>query len=141
MCIRDSGIGEDSLINVSAGEYDITINDENGCSVSEIFELINPDSLSFSEFGAFPAYCRLFGYQSGNGVVFGSVTGGAGDFDYLWENLDNGETTENTTWGGLNPGNYRITVTDGNGCELSREIIVDSLNQTLLAAIPPWRRF
>lgn len=124
----DNGIGEDSLINVSAGEYSITINDENGCSVSEIFELINPDSLYFTEFGTFPAYCRLFGYQSGNGVVFGSAAGGAGDFDYLWENLDNGETTDNTTWGGLNPGNYRITVTDDNGCQLSQEIMVDSLN-------------
>ncbi|NOQ72978.1 MAG: hypothetical protein GQ574_13295 [Crocinitomix sp.] len=124
----ENGIGEDSLLNIGAGEYTVTINDENGCSVSEIFELINPDSLFFTEFGAFPAYCRLFGYQNGNGVVFASGAGGAGDFDYLWENLDTGESTDNTTWGGLNPGNYRITMTDDNGCQLSQEIRVDSLN-------------
>ncbi|MDG1914014.1 MAG: gliding motility-associated C-terminal domain-containing protein [Crocinitomix sp.] len=124
----DNGIGEDSLLNVGAGEYNITINDENGCSVSEIFELIYPDSLFFSEFGSFPAYCRLFGYQSGNGVVFASGAGGVGDFGYLWENLDNGETTDNTTWGGLNPGNYRITMTDDNDCQLSQDIRLDSLN-------------
>ncbi|MFT5824420.1 MAG: gliding motility-associated-like protein [Crocinitomix sp.] len=124
----ENGIGEDSLLNIGAGEYTVTINDENGCSVSEIFELINPDSLFFTEFGAFPAYCRLFGYQSGNGVVFASGAGGTGDFDYIWENLDNGESTDNTTWGGLNPGNYRITMTDDNGCQLSQDIQVDSLN-------------
>lgn len=123
-----NGIGEDSLINVGAGEYNITINDENGCSISEIFELVNPDSLFFPEFGAFPAYCRLFEYQKGNGVVFASGAGGTGDFDYLWENIDSGESTDNTTWGGLNAGNYRITMTDNNGCQLSRDLYVDSLN-------------
>lgn len=124
----ENGIGEDSLLDIGAGAYNVIINDENGCSASESFELVNPDSLYFSQFGAHPAYCRLFDYQKGNGVVFASAAGGTGDFDYVWENLENGESTDNTTWGGLNPGNYRITVTDDNGCELIRDIKVDSLN-------------
>ena len=123
-----NGIGEDTLFSVGEGEFSITINDENGCSVSESFELIYPDSLRIVEFGAFPAFCRLYEYQKGNGVVFASASGGTGEYDYVWENLSTGETTINTTWGGLNPGQYRITVTDDNGCTLSRNIQVDSLN-------------
>src|SRR5690606_18137896 len=34
----------------------------------------------------------------------------------------------NTTWGGRNPGDYRITATDANGCTVSEIITVDSLN-------------
>lgn len=124
----ENGVGEDSLFFAPAGEYTITLNDENGCSVSQSFDIINPDSLRFIEFEAFPAYCRVFDYQSGNGIVFASGAGGTGDLAYLWENLSTGETTDNSTWGGLNPGTYRMIMTDDNGCQISREIAVDSLN-------------
>jgi len=48
----------------------------------------------------------LFDFQSGNGVVFAAATGGVPDYTYLWTNLETGDTEDNTTWGGLNPGNY-----------------------------------
>ncbi len=124
----DNGIGEDSLLNANAGVFNLSITDENGCSVAVEFELINPDSLYFVELGYDPAYCRVFDYQNGNGVVFASASGGTPDYDYVWTNLLTGDTTVNTTWGGLNPGDYEIEVLDNNGCRLVRSITVDSLN-------------
>ena len=123
-----SGVGADSLYNLAAGNYILTINDGNGCSQVIEYSITQPTELVFSEFGKDPAYCRLFGYQSGNGVVFAAAIGGTPDYDYLWENLDNGETSVNSTWGGLNPGNYRMTVTDANGCQLIQTVLLDSLN-------------
>ena len=123
-----SGVGADSLYNLAAGNYILTINDGNGCSQVIEYSITQPSELVFSEFGKDPAYCRLFGYQSGNGVVFAAAIGGTPDYDYLWENLDNGETSVNSTWGGLNPGNYRMTVTDANGCQLIQTVLLDSLN-------------
>lgn len=124
----ENGIGQDSLPDAPAGDYNLLINDENGCTVSIDFELINPDSLYFSELGYQPAYCRLYGYQKGNGVVFAAGGGGTPDYAYEWENLETGETEDNTTWGGLNPGTYQFTMEDQNGCAKIATIMVDSLN-------------
>ncbi len=123
-----NGTGVDSLINLGAGSYNLIINDQNGCSESFNFNIIYPDSLYLIQFGVDPAYCRMFSYQSGNGVVYAAASGGTPDYEYEWLNLTTGATTSNTTWGGLNPGDYQITVTDDNGCIFINTIAVDSLN-------------
>jgi gliding motility-associated-like protein len=91
------------------------------------FSVDQPDSLYLTEFGTEPAHCRLFDYQNGNGVVFGAAAGGTPDYSYEWLNLTTGDTEDNTTWGGLNPGEYQLTVTDENGCTLIRTIQLDSI--------------
>lgn len=123
-----SGIGADSLYNLTEGDYTLTLNDGNGCSKVFDFAIEEPPPLELVEFGMEPAYCRLYGYQSGNGVVFAAANGGTPDYHYKWTNLETGETTTNTTWGGRNPGTYEIEVTDENGCEIIRQIVVDSLS-------------
>ncbi len=123
-----SGVGADSSYNLPAGTYTLTINDDNGCSNEITFEITQPDELIFTEIGYEPAYCRLFPYQSGNGVVYAAAGGGTPDYTYVWENLSTGATNNATTWGGLNPGCYEITVTDDAGCVLTQILCVDSLN-------------
>lgn len=124
----NSGLGEDSTWAMGAGDYTVTINDENGCSKVFDFTITEPTEMTFPEFGFEHAFCRLHEYQSGNGVVFGAAAGGTPDYSYVWTNLDNGETTINSTWGGLNPGNYELTATDDNGCILKETVFLDSLN-------------
>ncbi|MBI3135678.1 MAG: gliding motility-associated C-terminal domain-containing protein [Bacteroidetes bacterium] len=123
-----NGIGKDSCIQLGPGTYSLTLNDENGCSNTVDFTIVYPDSLYFIELGSEPAYCRLFSYQSGNGVVFAAASGGTPDYSYGWTNIVTGAATANTTWGGLNPGTYQVSVTDDNGCTLSETITLDSLN-------------
>ncbi|NOQ72463.1 MAG: T9SS type A sorting domain-containing protein [Crocinitomix sp.] len=93
------------------------------CSIMGISQ-----ELSFEELGSAPAYCRVYGYQSGNGNVYSSATGGTPDYSYLWENLGTGDFSTNATWGGLNPGSYKITITDAIGATISETITLDSLN-------------
>lgn len=123
-----NGLGEDTLYNAGGTGYTLLVTDSSGCSDQVIFDVPFPDELVFTQFGAHPAYCRLYGYQNGNGVVFGAATGGTGAPVYQWTNLQNDSTHSNTTWGGLNPGLYEIVVTDLNGCQLIDTITVDSLN-------------
>ncbi|MBD3637674.1 MAG: gliding motility-associated C-terminal domain-containing protein [Crocinitomicaceae bacterium] len=123
-----NGIGEDTLFNAGGTGYTLLLTDENGCAITMDFNLPYPDSLYLVDFGSEPAYCRQFGYQSGNGVVYAAAAGGTPDYTYIWVNVDNGDTTNNTTWGGLNPANYEITVIDNNGCILKDTIYLDSLN-------------
>ncbi|MFT5821028.1 MAG: PKD repeat protein [Crocinitomix sp.] len=123
-----NGLGENSMSDAGAGTYNLLINDANGCSQTIDFTISEPPKLEFAEFGFEPALCRLFGYQSGNGVVFASAFGGVPDYDYEWLNVYDLSTSDNSTWGGLNPGLYEITVTDDNGCTLVDYIDLDSIN-------------
>ncbi|NOQ70888.1 MAG: hypothetical protein GQ574_02735 [Crocinitomix sp.] len=122
------GVGVDSAYNMPAGGYTVTINDDNGCSNVMDFTIIEPDQLVFSEFGYDPAFCRLYGYQSGNGVIYVAATGGTPDYDYYWLNLETLDDEITSTWGGLNPGTYQVTVTDENGCTLIETIELDSVS-------------
>ena len=85
------------------------------------------ETLEFIELGSVPAFCRTAVYQCGNGVVYGAATGGNPDYTYQWTNLQTGATTINTTWGGLNPGDYQIKVTDSLGCMISAIVKLDSV--------------
>lgn len=124
----DEGVGVDSAYGMPAGGYTVTINDDNGCSNVMDFTIIEPTELVFSELGFEHAYCRLYGYQSGNGVVYAAATGGTPDYDYEWTNIETGDVSDNSTWGGLNPGGCIIEVVDANGCVLTDTVVVDSLN-------------
>lgn len=124
----ENGILKDSTWMLTAGSYTLTVNDQNGCSQIMTFEISQPEELVLKEFDFTPAFCRIGGYQSGSGTVFGSAIGGVSDYTYLWTNLDNGETEIATTWGGLNPGNYQFTATDQHGCTVTQALFLDSLN-------------
>lgn len=123
-----NGLGADTLTTLPEGQYVLTINDENGCSNQFDFDITYPDSMYFSEIGSYPAYCRMFYYQSGNGVVYAAAAGGTGNFTYNWINYETDQSTNNSTWGGLNPGEYTIFVVDDNGCILTDVLQLDSLN-------------
>jgi gliding motility-associated-like protein len=124
----EDGLGANVSTGLKAGVYTITINDANGCSISEDFTITQPDSLFFAEFGVNQPFCRLYDYQSGNGELFAAGGGGTPGYTYFWDNLDEEESTVNSTWGGLNPGNYQISIIDDNGCLIYRELYLDSLN-------------
>lgn len=124
------GLGVDSLVNIPAGEYVLTVNDSAGCSVIKNITVGEPTELTFVELYANPAYCRLYGYQIGHGRAVAAATGGTPNYSYEWTNLTTGATTAFTTWGGLNPGTYQMTVRDSNNCLLTGTVEVDSLNPT-----------
>jgi len=122
---NQSGQGADSTGTMAAGDYVLQVNDDDGCSNTFDFTITEPPALVFTQLGSDAAFCRLEDYQSGNGVVYAAAGGGTPDYDYVWLNLQDSSATSFTTWGGLNPGQYEITVFDNNGCILIEEITVD----------------
>ena len=82
----------------------------------------------FSDIGSDPSYCRTQGYQAGSGVVWAAASGGQAPYTYLWEQLGTANTSSNTTWAARVPGQYKITVTDGNSAILIDTVEVDSIN-------------
>lgn len=128
--VADVANGPDAdSVNIPAGGYILTINDSRGCTNVVDITMEEPDSLYFNnDTGHDPAYCRLYGYQIGNGQVYASASGGSPSYVYEWTEVATGDTWPNSTWGGRNPGEYIITATDDHGCVITKTIKVDSLN-------------
>ncbi len=103
----DNGSISEDLNNLSAGNYIVTIYDDNNCSTSNnaiILDYISNITTSlFSN--------NLLCYNDINGVVNSVTSGADGSVTYSWSD---GQTTANAT--NLIAGNYTLTVTDSLGC-------------------------
>lgn len=108
----------DSVFNLLAGLYNVTVTDINGCMKDTSIFLSEPSTLNLSLVadtfnGGFNVSC--LGYV--DGLVRSTVSGGVSPYSYLWSN---GEVTDSSN--GLSAGIQYLTVTDSNGCS-----IVDSI--------------
>ncbi|MDG1571509.1 T9SS type B sorting domain-containing protein [Robiginitalea sp. M366] len=91
------------------GTYTITVEDANGCVVTDTFDLVTPSS-PVASIDAASTLC--FSTPAGATIVVG-VTGGTAPFYY---SMNGGALQTSNTFAGLVPGNYTFTVTDSNGC-------------------------
>lgn len=111
-----------NISNLSAGNYSVTVTDNNGCVVISSVQLVSPEMLSTS-FAVQQPLCN----GSANGSVEIIPSGGVLPYSFLWSN---GETTQPIS--NLSAGNYSVTITDANGCVsvadtvLSEPVIIDA---------------
>ncbi|MFK8008066.1 MAG: M43 family zinc metalloprotease, partial [Saprospiraceae bacterium] len=94
--------------NLSAGNYQVMILDENNCSEIVDFEITQPMEVQVQVVQNTNVDC--FGAASGSYEI--SASGGAGNFEF-----SNGTETNTTgVFNNLTAGNYTISVTDENSC-------------------------
>ncbi|MEM9990567.1 MAG: SprB repeat-containing protein, partial [Bacteroidota bacterium] len=103
----DSNVNNAERSNLSAGEYMLTVSDDDGCESELVITVTEPSQLVADITTTTPAVC-----EDGNtGQVSVSTSGGVAPYRYNWSN---GGTT--TSAEGLGAGTHRVTVTDGQGC-------------------------
>lgn len=100
------------LTGLVAGDYTVQITDGNGCQVTQVVSLGQPDSLgvAFSTALSQPISC-----DGNDGRLVAEVQGGVAAFTYTWT----GVNSDNNTAENLTPGSYALQVTDANGCTAS----------------------
>jgi len=103
---------EDQL-NLPAGNYSVTVTDENGCTAVGGVTLVDP----IITLSVVPTPVSCFG--GNNGSIDLTATGGNGGFSYSWNNGFQGEDPT-----GLIAGTYTVTVTDANGCTKTISAVV-----------------
>ena len=102
--------GDTTLLinNLTAGPYDLIVEDGNGCISAQSFNIIEPDAYNLS-YTTNDASC---GIADGEANVH--VEGGTSPYTYQWSS---GGT--DTTETGLSVGDYTFIASDMNGCASS----------------------
>lgn len=107
----------EDLINLAAGIYIVTVVDDNNCTITEQRVINQPATpLTASSSGSI-----IFCNQT-TGSVSLNITGGGSPYTLNWNN-NLGNTT---TLSNLIAGTYTATITDNNGCVITKDATVNS---------------
>ncbi|PCH93307.1 MAG: hypothetical protein COB85_07310, partial [Bacteroidetes bacterium] len=104
-----NGSNLNSISNVSAGIYYVTVTNSGGCSYVDNVIIENTGAPSITLTSSLNVGC--FGACDGEITI--SVTGGSGTYTYLWSDT---QAQSSAAASGLCPNDYNVTVTDNLGC-------------------------
>jgi hypothetical protein len=107
---------------LEAGTYEVTVTDNNGCSVNTSATINEADALTFST-----TKVDVLCFGGNTGSIDLTVTGGAMPYIYLWSN---DETTKDIT--NLTLGVYTVTVTDNNNCTSTQQTSIDQNTEIII---------
>ena len=100
-----------SISNIQPGTYNVSIVDAGGCPFSNSYTITEPADIVITVDSENDIKC----YNSNNGSINISVTGGTGAYSYRWtKNTAPFAITEDIS--NLAPGTYEVSVTDVNNC-------------------------
>jgi len=117
-----NGADAEDIDNLSAGNYSVTLTDDNECSYSENFVVENvTNGFEVSSSNITNETCG-----TANGAIDISIAGGTPTYNFNWST---GATTEDIT--DLSEGTYTCTVTDNVGCSLTNSYNVENITTGL----------
>jgi hypothetical protein len=122
--VWSNGSTTQSISGVCAGNYVVTVSDNNNCTATANISLTQPTQLNLT-LNTINETC----YQQCNGTVQTIVGGGTPAYTYSWSN---GMSTPVVS--ALCQGTYNVTVTDMNGCSQTGTSVVSG--PTLLSVNP-----
>jgi gliding motility-associated-like protein len=111
----NNGSTTPSVNSVSAGVYDLTVVDSNGCRDSLSVSVKEPDHMKAQIVTRRMVRC----YGQDAGALEARAGGGVAPYHYLW---NTGDTNRVLT--GLSAGTYEVTITDARGCSRTVEGVV-----------------
>lgn len=105
-----------TISNLTAGTYAVTVADANNCSVTDSYSITEPISpLSIANSSTIDNLC----FGASLGAINITVVGGTPNYTYLWSNGANNSTANN-----LSAGNYSVTITDLNNCSATSAYVI-----------------
>ena len=111
----NTGAVSQNLNNISAGQYSVTITDENGCINFQDIILTEPtpfsSSFSDSDYNGYDISCHNFN----DGWIDFTIGGSVSPYSYTWAG-PNGYTSNTEDINSLYAGTYFLNIVDDNGC-------------------------
>ena len=103
-----------NISGLSGGIYYVIITDSAGCTHRDSAIVTEPSQIFIT-----PTVTNITCFNSNNGTITLTVTGGSPTYNFAWSNL---ATTQNLT--GLAGGTYVVTVIDGHSCSATASIVL-----------------
>jgi len=100
--------------NLGAGNYQVTVSDNAGGSITVDVAILEPDPLNAMVTAVNPT-CD----NTSNGNLSAAVSGGTLPYHYQWS-----EGSSTATINGLSSGSYKLTITDANSCLLTADAML-----------------
>lgn len=119
--IWNNGASTDSIGNLCAGSYQLSVTDSSGCFTSSTIGIASP----LAPVIQFDSIVHVNCQGLTTGLARAQVSGGSPPYTYSW-NTTPMQTTNMAT--GLTVGNYILTVTDNLGCQSSQNIYISTSN-------------
>jgi len=106
----------DTVENLSAGNYSVTVTDNNGCETIKQIVLGQPSPLDVVVTGH-----NITCHDLTNGLAVAVASGGTPLYTFSWNTMP---VQTNDTAFNLTQGNYKVVVTDFNGCKDSTTVSI-----------------
>ena len=117
-----NGQSTQSISNLNAGTYSLTVTDSLGCMQTETYTLIEPPAFS-PTINSYNISC--FGLN--DGLI--EVVNEPSNTTYLWSNSSTASNINN-----LSPGSYSVNVADSNGCVLTEFFNIIEPSQIIVSS-------
>ncbi|MBI3510018.1 MAG: gliding motility-associated C-terminal domain-containing protein [Bacteroidetes bacterium] len=98
-------------VNLTAGNYTVTVNDAGGCSATATVTITQPTAVTATQ-----SQTNVTCNGGNNGTATVVASGGTPAYSYSW--APSGGTS--ATASGLSAGTYTCTITDANGCLITK---------------------
>lgn len=109
------GSSDEDLADAPAGEYTVTVTDDNDCEVTSMtFTIAEPTAIMITAAEVTDAACN----GGSTGAINISVAGGNAPYTYLWSN---GVTSQDLS--DVPAGDYTGVITDANGCSITSPVV------------------
>lgn len=107
----NNGSNAEDATNIVAGTWEVYVEDANGCAVSEVYEVSEPDDITWTA-STIEASCG-----SSDGSAQCLVTGGTAPYDFQWfDDTGSQVGTNDDQLTGITAGEYFVIISDANGC-------------------------
>ncbi len=112
-------LDDNNIMGVPAGQYEINIQDNFGNDVVLFQTVTEPDPLNVLATPATIGNFNLSCFGGADGAIVGQAAGGVSPYVFTWSNAVSGTSIDNLT-----VGEYRLSVTDDNGCVRTDTVVL-----------------
>lgn len=122
-----NGATTEDIQNLTAGQYTVVITDANGCQLTRVYSITQPESvLRIIDFEQLNVKCK----NGSDGYAKVVVYGGTPEYSYLWSNGVTTDTNYN-----LMAGVYQVSITDSNQCTIDTTITITEPDYLLITSV------
>ncbi len=119
-----NGASTQNLSEIGIGSYTLTVSDVNNCIATQVYQISATNPIVIEEE---IQHETCIGFS--NGSISLNTSGGTTPYSYVWSNQIIASQITNAA-----PGNYSVTVSDLNGCEISSIFSVNEAEPLLVNA-------